>query len=155
MIDLLRFFLFKRFLKRNDLWPQNIQIGRLGRFFVVTCYDTSNSQAYIQRSACTGMSPHPLIANMKALSEWLERKVIQSQSTKDNPWSLFGSEGCAAMPTFLRLNSSSEHMAQERSICEAIERFVWTAWWTLSSKADVCLASEDSIFTEMNNEFKY
>ena len=114
-------------MRKAGVFPAGIQSTKCGAVFAFTAYDETDVQSTVMhRNSCVGLSTNQYTAALKALTEWLERKVVRS-----NPAGFpHGTDGVAGwdlpLPAFRR---SAARMARNHAVAEACERFIWSTWW--------------------------
>lgn len=117
---------FIQILKARKLIPEKIEIAEWQSWTLVSCYSGTSSK-YISESVAMGIDVDSHIALAKAITEFLERKL--SKESEDEAVRLTQrSDGFAAFPVYAD-SEFSKLKAQQNAFGEAVERFVWAAWW--------------------------
>lgn len=134
-------------LKLKGHMPPSIELGELGPYTVVNILDQDKSSMdFLAGNVCTGMSKISEIAWLKALNEWIERKAFLENKAKVPTRFSRESDGCAAYSHTIVGRRTAKKLARANALDEALERFVWGAWWDQKSSADIKILNTDSSY---------
>lgn len=107
----------------------------------MSAYDKVTSK-YISESVSMGVDKNPETAMLKCITEFCERKFLR-QSTSPEAFVTNRTDGFAAFPTLIG-KEKSQILARNNAYNEAVERYVWSAWWDECS-TDFSIETADDI----------
>lgn len=143
---------FSQELQARGLAPTNIQFATWQNWTLVSCFAEDDS-LLISENVTMGIDRNPEIALMKGLTEFCERKIMNT--TSDSIVRLTErSDGLAALPKYYEL---AHNRVQEHALNEAVERYLWAKWWDDSSikffkSDDFTFANKEQLILEFDLE---
>ena len=98
-------------------------------------------------SSCVGISECQYTASLKALTEYLERRLVCG-NLNDFPHSTDGVAGWDVPTPFVQ--RLADFRAREHALSEACERYIWSHWWDNPIYAQKVLTGSDVLSISTN-----